>query len=296
MTSSSAVRTVGNQAFGFVGRDLGHRSEQVAHALDGGRRARRRVRARRATSRTAKVSHAWNTSWATSAGWNGASNGNGGVSGCAVRPAPAARPPSSAAAWCRAPRRPPRRPRRGRRRGSDRPRPPATAGARCRRCPEYVALEPATMPSCVGQPARRVVVGPAHAVHDVEPVDRAPARRRSPRRRPPAAAPPRPHVQRLGRLLVAGQVPGPLGHPDDAGRTRIEAIGHGHGCPIALTRPCQLGGRFSLNALGPSLASSVAKIFFDSSCFDPVGVVERAVQAADDRLLGGLHRERGVGA
>ena len=37
--------------------------------------------ARRATSRAAKVSHAWNTSWATSLGWNGASNGNGGGSG-----------------------------------------------------------------------------------------------------------------------------------------------------------------------------------------------------------------------
>lgn len=61
------------------------------------------------------------------------------------------------------------------------------------------------------------------------------------------------HDQRLGRLVQAVEVPGPLGHADQARAPGVHRHHRGY-------RPCQVGGRFSLKARGPSLASSVAKI------------------------------------
>src|SRR5262249_55288849 len=63
-----------------------------------------------------------------------------------------------------------------------------------------------------------------------------------------------PHHQRFGRAFIAHLVgmPGALPDSDQARRVRVD----GRHCYF----PCQLGLRFSLNAVGPSLASSVWKI------------------------------------
>ena len=74
---SSADRSTGNHAYGFAAAT----SVNGANSSPSSRRYSSSPIAagapRRALSKMANVSHAWNTSCATSAGWNGASHGNG---------------------------------------------------------------------------------------------------------------------------------------------------------------------------------------------------------------------------
>ncbi len=97
----------------------------------------------------------------------------------------------------------------------------------------------------LGQSARGIVVLPALAVDDLEAVDPSQhvAARLGIGRRLPHAAFPHGQGLRTGPVLGSGDE---LGDPDDAGRPGVDAH-----------LPCQLGARFSANALGPSLASSL---------------------------------------
>ena len=107
------------------------------------------------------------------------------------------------------------------------------------------------MPEPVGQPAGQVVVGPAHAVHDLQRASTAPST--SPRGAGVVGAPAHhlvPHVERLGRRLVAR-----------AGARCAAPTPMMQGCAgsTAISDPASSAVRFSANAFGPSLASSVAK-------------------------------------
>lgn len=74
-TSSTGDHALGNQAYGLAAATsvMGANSSPRAARCSSTPRPRW---ARRATSRSANVEHAWNSWWATSAGWNGASNAN----------------------------------------------------------------------------------------------------------------------------------------------------------------------------------------------------------------------------
>ena len=167
VTISSADRSTGNHAFGFAAATVGHRRQQLAELRGGTRRAPTPRWPRRALSKIANVSHAWNTSCATSAGWNGASHGNGRFSAGLKLYVVALAPLLVRAAASPAPRR-----RSTSARSSSPPQdraPPAPApapAASCRRCPSSTARA-ARSPSRAGEPRRRVVVLPRLAVHDL---------------------------------------------------------------------------------------------------------------------------------
>ena len=97
------------------------------------------------------------------------------------------------------------------------------------------------------QPAGGVVVGPALAVHHLQGIDLRQNMSQA-GRRGSFARPLLPADQGLGCLPVAHGV---LGRADDTQLTRIACGAH--------QDPDHRGGRFSANARGPSLASSVAK-------------------------------------
>src|SRR5581483_12301720 len=99
-----------------------------------------------------------------------------------------------------------------------------------------------------GQAPDRVVVLPRLAVHDLQAVGRGehPARTGV---LGCACAHLCPHVERLGDVAAVAL----LGDADDARR------------PVVHYAPFQTGSRFSANALGPSLASSVAKTRWEIS-------------------------------
>ena len=117
------------------------------------------------------------------------------------------------------------------------------------------------MPAAVLEPepareaGRRIVVCPAHAKDNVHVVygvhDPLPAAIQS-----GALGHFDPQLEGLGRIaLFCANCP--LGNTDQTGRTRIDQ------------RPLQRGGRFSANALGPSLASSLWKTRLLSSASTP---------------------------
>ena len=177
----------GNQAWGFAAATSVIGASRAPDRLAVRGRRRRRAGRGGPMSRTANVSQAWNTSCAISAGMERRLERERPAARDRGTTTPAARPPSSAGASWRAPRPRPRAPRRDRRRGSAQLARRAAAGARCRPMPDMRVCAGA-MPSRSAKPPTGIVVGPAHAVHDVD--------RRRPRRarRPTHRCRPRPRV------------------------------------------------------------------------------------------------------